>query len=378
MKKLIVGLISNGLIFSSSVFAFSPDCSVCGYQPGLFTPKLRGGFYVGLTGISAQPNETGLGQATDSWQYIDTNNPNQVVFRAQDTSIRPERKLAWQITGGYDIPCTAYNLEASYFHLNSDRRAINDSSTGSPVSLAGLFFTNFFFPFNAPTGESIISYISNADLRYTIDQADIKLGRQFFDICGMFKVQTSIGARYAYLEHSLSFNSSGTFLIVNSPNTILNEFFDVNVRSEFQGIGPMANLDLRYGIYRGLGLIAHINSALIVGHVNSRNSLTQTTTEASPTPGQLQTITNAYERPGIQNVVPNVDGKIGADYTYCFCNKSSLNFEIGYQATKYWECFTLIRGDSSSTVSDPTQRITDEVTTSFSFHGPYASVTWHM
>lgn len=228
-----------GFILCNQASAFSPDCCMKDYSPGLCSPKLPGGFYIGLSGLSLRPTETNLGQANDSWQFLESDDPADLVFRADDKLNRPSQKWAWEAIAGYDFPCTSYNIEARYLHLSNKTHAVTTTDDGDPVSFSSITITNFILPIDDPTTTSILFLKSDSNLRYTTDQFDIKVGKQFLDPCGPFKLQASLGARYANLDHQLTFNSPITLAVVVDDITIVADGTSLGAyKSRFKGIGP--------------------------------------------------------------------------------------------------------------------------------------------
>lgn len=379
-KALTIGL---GLILCNQVLAFSSDCCIKGYTPGLSSPNLPGGFYFGFSGLSLKPTETNIGQATDSWQFLESDDPSDLVFRAEDRPFKPSSDWAWGAKVGYDLPCSSLNIEADYLHFNNKTHAVNTTDDGDPmsVSFASLFSTNALFPIDDPDVTSILSLRSDAHLRYKLDQFDLKIGKQFFESCGPFKLQASIGARYAYLDHALTFNSPLSLrVIVDDLPPLITEGAAIGaVKSHFKGIGPLGSLDLRYAFGRcGIGVVGHFDTGLLIGDTYASSFVTLVSTVVDPIVGPTTAVTNRFTRPSLKHVVPNLDAKLGLDYTFCFCNKSSLTVEVGYSAYRYWDAFNIIRGDISSTVDVPAQKITAIETNNFSVNGPYAEVSWHM
>ena len=80
-----------------------------------------------------------------------------------------------------------------------------------------------------------------------------------------------------------------------------------------------------------------------------------------------------YKSPNNTRIVDAITGKLGVDYSFGFANDSNLKFELGYQASVYFNPFDMIRGELP-----PTQRIIGLETTTFSYNGPYLSAVWIM
>lgn len=374
MKKLTLALIGTGLLFSCNSYAVSSACTNSGYSTSICSPKYCGGFYVGLTGFYLKPSETGLGQVTDSWQYgtADSSPFIPASRLARSKPFDPDYEWEWGANIGYDIPCTANNIDLSYWHLSNKKHAVNDLSDG-PISFSSIFTTDVVAPIGDVVG-GITFLISNAYLEYKVDQVDLKMGHMFNDACGQFQIRPSIGLRYNNLKHELTFRSPAT-LEFGLP-ALVDAIFFGHVKSQFNGVGPLVSLDARYGMFAGFGLVGHFDSALIVGEVEANSNLGFTFTSPA-LPISPVTTDNRFESPDLERVVGSVSGKLGADYTFCFCNKSSLTIEAGYQVNKFYDPFDLIRGDIPYAPVIH-QRITHILTNDLDVRGPYVNVTFRV
>lgn len=349
MKKFQLGVIALAVVLAGTSMAASaakgsaknanknpapvtmmaPDLSACS-SSALCSMENPSGFYVSLTGIDAVPSETGLGMFSDSWQYTDANGN----ITARSKPIKPAYKWAGAAAIGYNIPGTANNIELSYFWLNSDTHAVNGTGD-NPTSFGSVFFSNWF-PL-APGAD----FVSDAHLKYKVEQADLDVGRRYVDASGHFQIHPYAGARYAKLKHNL------TFLLGN-------------VKSQYHGIGPMVGFDGHFDFGCGFGAAGKFDAALMMGTVNANSELTFG-------------ITNVYKSPNTNRVVSNANMQLGLDYTYMFQNQNTLKLEIGYQVSEYFSPFDIIRGDTSPTDT----RIIGLESTNFSYSGPFATLTWH-
>lgn len=354
--------------FSSATFAESNTTSILKPQ--------QNGFYATITGLNLQPGETGIGLVTHSWQYVDSSSPSDLAFRAQDKPFNPRSSWAWEIDVGYNLPCTTYNIEASYFNFNNNTKITLDSSD-NPTSIASYFFTNILDPFNSDSPISLNAFLSNIKLSYRLNQGELVIGHNFFNECSRFQAKSSFGLQYINLHRNTFFDNNAIFQSTDNP-IILQGNLLANITSSFNGVGPIVALDLHYNLYKSFGLAGHFGGAVAIGHINSQTTLIRNITQTSPIVLPTTVITNSYVRPSIRHVVPNTEAKIGIDYRLRFCGKSTLNLEIGYHVSDYWQAFNLIRGDISREVDLPTQRITAIETNNFFINGPYADLTFHL
>jgi hypothetical protein len=162
-------------------------------------------------------------------------------------------------------------------------------------------------------------------------------------------------------------------------------------KSRFEGLGPRLGVDLNYQFCGGFGLVGSLATALLVGNVNNvidqhlmgsgvlegSDGVTgivildgsQTDHEpAFPLPAFSldQTVNNHH--PKETRVVPNIEAKLGLDYTYLFCNcsRTALTVEAGYQVSHYFNAID--KFDLLNPISGFNN------TLDVSFDGPYLSV----
>ncbi len=297
----------------------------------LCTQPIPSGFYVGVTGIYAKPSESGIGLVTDSWQYRQADGS----LLSQSKPFEEDSRGGIGAKVGYDFGASANSLEFDYLHFNNSTHGYN-TSAGSPESFGAVFFPDVVLPNPASIG-----LVSDAKLAYNFNQYDLWLGHTFA-VSG-FSFKPEIGARYASLSHNMTFAAPGY------------------IKSDFQGLGPEMGFDAHYDIWRGFGVIGHLDDAVLASNVDGSSAL------------GFAPINAQFDSPTSKRVSNAVTGRLGADYKYVFTNGSSLALEGGYQAIEYSDAFDMIQGDVGAT-----QHIVGIDSTDFSLRGPYLSLTYHV
>lgn len=380
MKKLITALVA-GLFFPYHAFALSSDCANLDSSSGLCAPKFCGGFYIGVTGLYLRPTVAGDAMNPLYVQFIDDDSS---IFRSELRQFDPDYEWGYEAKVGYEIPCTANNIELSYFRFNNKDRVLSDL-TGAPFSVGNFFFPNVFETTEGRV--ALTDFSQNARLHLEFDKVDLTLGRRYNDVCGNFMIRPAIGVRYACVDYKYHGNAISDIVITDSTVEDLTGtiFGEGKVNSEFKGTGPLFSLDSRYGLFNGIGLVGHFDASLLIGNLDAHSSFSIDIDEDSPLVPLLATapdVENRFEVPSRNRIVTSLSGKLGLDYNYCFCNKSSLSVEIGYQASKYYDAIDIIHGDIANplafngTVTN--QRILSTTSESFDFRGPYVNVTYHI
>ncbi|WP_231296897.1 Lpg1974 family pore-forming outer membrane protein [Fluoribacter dumoffii] len=336
-------LIATSLFVASASAAPLPkyidkDGPVCSSMLCAF--KSPGGLYVGGTGYYVQPSETGIGLVTDSWLFTVPGGT-----QAQSKPFDPGYKWAGSVTLGYDIPMSANNIEINYLYLENKTHAVNSFANGSSF-FGAILFTDVFIP---PTP----GFVSDAYLTYRVDQADVKAGRKYSDVSGVFSIRPSLGVRYAQVKHNMSFAAPGL------------------ITSKFSGAGPLISLDGHYNLWRGFGLLGYFDYALMAGSLDASSEVT------------LAGNTISFTWPKRNRVVNNITGKIGLDYTHTLTNTATWTAAVGYQINEYLSAMDTVRGVTGLTFgvngapNMGPQRIAANETNNFSFQGLFLNLTLH-
>lgn len=213
---------------------------------------------------------------------------------------------------------------------------------------------------------------------------DLDLG-QHITVCNNFHARWFGGVRYANFERTFEETLTGSGTSVSDPvatdfDVIIGEALAgtltttvtatatttfteaVREKSEFDGIGPRLGFEGDVNFGGGFGIIGGISTALLVGEtdhsINDRVDLATTSAfdiDTATTGGLTAvftgiTVTGAEtattaaalvahtEDPNHTRIVPNIDAKLGLDFTYQMCNPSKTNlvFEVGYMVSYYW------------------------------------------
>lgn len=358
MKRLALALTGIGL--SASVFAAIPATT----DPTLVSiPQLPGGFVIGGTAYYLQPSFS-----HGDLDYASVNAGTTSPFASSISAIDPGYDWTWGINVGYIFPNTGNDINLSYFTFDSD----DDHAFLVNPNLA---FANIINVSN-PGGDLVYSAIaSKAD--YDLDQIDLTAG-QFIDVGCRLILHPNVGLRWADLQRKIetgyAFNTTTESPGKMPGQELLSYATGVKEKSDFSGIGPLAGIDGSYYLGYGFGIIGHFDSALLVGNIDSSlDTATFTITGGTAFP-----VADAFNADSIARIVPVLDAKLGADYTYVFNNSadSDLTLEVGYQASKYFDAvdrFYVATSASSGIISSSFRR-----TANFGLAGPYASLTLHV
>jgi hypothetical protein len=333
-------------------------------------PQLSGGLVVGATGLLLEP-----GASHGDLDYASVNNNNSVGSngQVQTKTVEPGFDLGFGVNLGYIFRNTGNDVNLSYWHLNTnDSDAVNApggnnlNSINFPLNITNL---NFAPPFTTPF--SITHANSQADFR--LNQVDLVLG-QYINVGSRLELHPFAGLRYAGIKRTLSSNYSGfnpsasanlggtgTVNVTTVLDTGVSAYNTVTETSDFDGIGPVAGINLELPITGGLGLQGAFSGALLVGDVDSKlqSNININTGNFSITfPGSPPVAIVFHGLPGngqfsfesdSRRIIPNMDASLGAYYRYTFSNQSDLTLGVNYQAAEYWNAVDRLKSNVSAT-----------------------------
>lgn len=193
------------------------------------------------------------------------------------------------------------------------------------------------------------------------------------------------------------FTIVGTAELDDELSFVTTDFF--HHRSKFIGVGPRFGFDIDYHLACCFGIVGSLSTSLLVGEVNNtfaeRNTLTGTFAAVSSTfpnqsgftaldgeptplflpPFEANFATNtgliSFHQPNETRIVPNIDAKLGLEYSYSFCNcpKTKVTLEAGYYVSHYFNAV-----DRSTDFGFDALALGDLRAIDLNFEGPYISI----
>lgn len=357
MKKLLhtaPPLIILSLVCSSS-FAASPSASY----------NSCGGFEASVSAFHARANFTDLDYTiVDHQSFEDT-----FILPPQGglKIVQPDYDCGYEAFVGYILPCNHNDILLSYRKYNTDEHDQVHALPGSFV-WATNFPPDLLDDFNiGPGGDQATEASAKVDFDY--HKWSLEYGHSMCLPSGF------------YLRFLIGIDNT------NIERTVHRRYFDIelnqadldgdpsiglqNEKNDFDGWGPKVGCDVEYVLFPGLALAAHANTSLLIGSLDYHYFAEAVNEEGVRffDNGFIELDTK-YE----DHVVPNINVKVGANYTYRFCNctRSSLIIEVGYQVDHY---FDAIHSINFMGVDDDNQSSYAKDQTGFGVKGPYLSVT---
>lgn len=398
MKRISLALAAIGLsVTASAALPAATDPTVVN------VPQLVGGFIVGATVDYFQTSNT-----HGDLDYATINNTSGNFFSSNIKNVDPGYDWAWGINAGYIFANTGNDVNVSYLEI--DNTDFGDNLASNSLHGVGQTANIINFPFDIPTGGALSGASSNAGVRseYNLYQADFTVG-QYLNIGCRLRLHPFTGIRWAQLERRINstYGQSQTYLLEESPsvvNTISNsQSATYAEKSDFRGLGPMVGFDTSYYIGRGIGVVGHFDAAALIGNTDASTDEVVFQNEFSHSPvGDENFTASASSSVSFKTsdntcrIVPVLDAKLGADYTYLFHNStisdhvSDLTLEAGWMVSNYFNVVdrlntTTTTQNAFTGFSPPNPplppiigvNITGRTTSDMEINGPYASLTLH-
>jgi hypothetical protein len=278
LKKTAVAVLA---LSSSAVFAGSmgPVCT-----PGNVTvPCERTAWNVG-------------GQAL----YLDSNTTNGFSYYPSAstgtyTDLSNQWSWGFQIEGSYHFN-TGNDLTLSWYRLDTK----NNTLAVSPTGLLG-------------SATTVTSLLASGNMKWNAVNGEIG---QAVDFSANSKMRFIGGFQWAQV------NPTSNLTVTRSGITRL-----YSLSSEYNGFGPRTGLDMNYVFGNGFGIYAKGATTLLVGTSKFNN-------------GGINNLLNAPLSSSVfngsrTNVVPELEAKLGADYTYSMA-QGDLTLDAGYMWFNYF------------------------------------------
>jgi hypothetical protein len=222
-------------------------------------------------------------------------------------SLKPNFSPAFAVGARYMID-GANDVAVRWTHLNASAK---DSFFGTPDQMAG--------PPYLIGPESLAYKNGYGGVRSTYDSVSLDGGHTFCAECS-FQFRVFAGVEFARIRRTLTgrFQSA----IGDAYHAYANE-------SSFTGAGPRFGMKSQYAL-GDFQLISEVAAAALIGNTTSR--IDMTTVNAN-----LAEPTNQYlASPKAVQVIPSLNGKLAAAYTFPSSNFGLFQIEAGYRAAVYF------------------------------------------
>lgn len=264
-------------------------------------------------------------------------------------NLDPSYDWGWGIHGTYFAPNGVNDITIRYFHSHN-------TDTDSDASAIGEGISPFVNAIDAGFSGSNVT----ASMKAKVDQVDL-IGGQNIGIRSCLNLHPFFGLRWAEIKRSLD---SAIY------DNVVDRFMVTHNHSRFEGLGPVLGMDANYFLTPEFSLVARMGTALLVGEVKPHLAFFSNDTPVNvAAPGAA----DFHPKTSSHRVVPVIDMKLGADYTYMFNSStiSAMSLELGWKFTEYFNVNDNINATAATLVAATIRSSSADL----SLQGPYAELS---
>ncbi|HVV67865.1 MAG TPA: Lpg1974 family pore-forming outer membrane protein [Gammaproteobacteria bacterium] len=368
MKKFSVVLAAAGLTASLGAYATLPTDAT---PFSLNIPNLQSGLEITLEGLLVRPDVINSDYAT--LQDIDLDRGRRDHFNFSDNrsvqNVNPSYDFGFRVGLGYIFPDSGNDVQLSWTHFqdtNTNSTGIGDNEvlvTGAGVPLIN---PNIF-------GDEIFGDASaNTSLKNQFDAVDLTVG-QYVNIGTRLQTRLFGGLRYAYVQQNQTSNYGAFYQRENRDDPFLVYGERDTFNSKFNGLGPRLGFQAAYNVWDCFGVTGSVAGSLLVGKVKS-SSDTDIVVDVEDRRRDEPFSFDINSSSNVWRVVPELDARLGLNYTWTVGTNSALTLEGGYQVTQYFNAVDKLHNNVSVLNGVNTTRETSDV----GFDGPYLSLNYKM
>lgn len=341
VKKIAFALAAIGI--SSAAFAGHPgDAVIAPTGINLMAPDSVGVWSVGLEALYMTPTNS-------DFQYTSVVTTGVPTSTASNKSVNNSSDWGGTIDVAYMFPGNSRDVKLSYTHLDMDNSSTSNTYNTNASTLVS--------PFGAGVGaaaNTIDGAKGSSDQNY--NSVDLVFG-QWVRIGDRLDLHPFGGLRYS----SIDVDNKGSY--TNSADAT--DYSYGKIKSDFSGIGPRAGLDAAVHVGSGISITGTVGASLLVGDIDAKVSNNVYTNSA------LVDGSYSIKNNDSTHVVPELDARLGVNYTYNFNPATALGVELGYQAVNYFDAV-------DTDFIDATTPNTVNNSEDFGYHGPYLRVQLSM
>ncbi len=363
IKKVSLALAALGL--SASAYAGHPAEDVM-LPPtvNVTIPQQQGSWNVGVEALYWQVANGDFHYGVTSSTTTATNGNADLTHNSLRThSVDTEHN--WGVRGDitYHFPGNGRDVQLIYTHLHDNESDSKNLIDGTDLNAIDFDIDNPQDA-NPPTNPLTNTWDTargRSDNDY--DSIDLVFGQKM-DFGQKVTLRAFGGLKYADIDMSdkANFTAEATDF-ASDPDVVWTARAESRIASDFEGLGPRAGMDATVRLGGNFAVMGTIAGSLLVGDRDQKwdNFVTVVNTSDDSS----DTVSNSARLSENTIVVPEMDARIGLNYTHAFSPDTSLGLEIGYEVTNYWNA----KDNSFVSFTDTMSHDND-----FALHGPYLRV----
>lgn len=351
IKKLCLAMAAAGLCASAANAAhMAPDVMLPAAPPtvNVTIPQFQGSWMLALEAKYQQQNNGDFHYAASSESEVNAPVSLMTSNYRKVHAVDPDTSWGWAVELGYNFEGNGRDVRVNWTHLHESESEHTDCKNGEvlygmgigPVGTAVAATAPFTIDaidssnaglFNTGTVPFVVGTdwdYAHADSRNDYDHVDLVFG-QSMDFGQKVTLRAFGGLRYADIE-----NRDRASYTVTSDNGA-QELAYVRAKSDYSGVGPRAGMDGKVRLGSGFSIVGTIAGSLLAGSFDQRLTVDQRNLDAS---GAIAGGTyDEHKVSGKHRVVPELDARLGVNYTHGFSPDTSFGIELGYEVVNYFD-----------------------------------------
>jgi hypothetical protein len=309
LKKTAVAVLALG---SSAVFAgtMGPVCSAV----NVTVPCESTAWDFGADALYLRPT-------VGNGSVVGVNVPAADVNTYNYRTLQPNYNWGFKLEGSYHFN-TGNDVNLNWYHLNN-----GNNFTLGDVSL----FNNNFVTTTSTAATASVSPNWNA--------VNLEFG-QHVDFGEFKSIRFHGGVSYVRVNNEIAITQTGAV-----DSATVNSISGLERNTTYNGFGPRLGADMTYDWGNGFGIYANGAAALYAGNSSSNDSYTLTDLA-----GVTQTGYPSSSNLSFTSVVPELEAKVGAKYTYAMA-QGDLTLDVGWLWINYFQA-NIARGPETSLTSN--------------------------
>jgi hypothetical protein len=346
--KISLVLLGLGLVCGSAYAGAVAEPMPVSNDINVTAPDQSGMWSFGATAVFMQPSNKAFNYADVSSAAL-----NGTQFSSTTDNKSVDEGYGWWFGAdvAYAFPGNGRDVTLAYEGLHTD--TTNNAAAGDNSVLTSTFSG---LPYLTAEGETKTNY----------DAGDLVFGQKM-DVGSRIRLHPFMGVRYAHINtkdtgaYGNGADSSFVFDTVNPFPTSTSSSESGELENTFNGIGPRFGSDAQVNLGQGFSIRGRLGLSALIGSrsVDASGLLTYYDVNNAV----VGSVTGKNNSESETRVVPEIDGRLGLNYTYNFDSNMALGMEAGWQATNY---FNVVADSFNS----DTQHY--EGNSNFALQGPYA------
>lgn len=329
-------------------------------------PDQSGTWIFGATAVLMQPTNKAFNYA-DSIDATITDDGS--ILTGNDTHHSVDEGYSWWFGAdvSYAFPGNGRDVTLAYEGLHA---TASDNTAVPPAGANG--FTELVSDF---TGIYYQTARGETNTRY--DAGDLLFGQKI-DVGTRIGLHPFLGVRYAHIDTTDSgsyYNAAST--LFSSDDTTRTAAENASLENQFNGVGPRLGSDAEINLGSGFSVRARLGLSVLIGSHSIDNDAVVVLGADIDNPEM--TIYGTNNSDSQTRVIPEIDGRLGLNYTYSININTTLGLEVGWQATNYFNVISDqypvhfgIAGIADTDIGGAVGNQQYDSTSNFGLQGPYA------